>query len=148
MRVQTTRRTASSDRGRPAGADSRRARREPKEYRGAAEKPPRAPFLGSGILVESHSTAFNDPAGSIGRVPAREGTRVRAPSGAEGPHRKRKKKGVLIGHREHAATVAIKDLLEAGVHFGHQTRRWNPKMRRYIFGERGGIHIIDLQQTE
>jgi small subunit ribosomal protein S2 len=44
--------------------------------------------------------------------------------------------------------VGIKELLEAGVHFGHQTRRWNPRMRRYIFGERGGIHIIDLQQTE
>jgi small subunit ribosomal protein S2 len=41
----------------------------------------------------------------------------------------------------------MKQLLEAGVHFGHQTRRWNPKMRRYIFGERGGIYIIDLQQT-
>jgi len=46
------------------------------------------------------------------------------------------------------AQVGIKELLEAGVHFGHQTRRWNPKMRRFIFGERGGIHIIDLQQTE
>ena len=44
--------------------------------------------------------------------------------------------------------IGIRELLEAGVHFGHQTRRWNPKMRRYIFGERGGIHIIDLQQTE
>ena len=41
----------------------------------------------------------------------------------------------------------MKDLLEAGVHFGHQTRRWNPKMKRYIFAERGGIYIIDLQQT-
>jgi small subunit ribosomal protein S2 len=47
-----------------------------------------------------------------------------------------------------ANEVTLKDLLEAGVHFGHQTRRWNPKMRRYIFGERAGIHIIDLQQTE
>src|SRR5207237_6290365 len=46
------------------------------------------------------------------------------------------------------AQVGIKELLEAGVHFGHQTRRWNPKMRRFIFGERAGIHIIDLQQTE
>jgi small subunit ribosomal protein S2 len=46
------------------------------------------------------------------------------------------------------AQVGIKELLEAGVHFGHQTRRWNPKMRRYIFGERSGIHIIDLQKTE
>ena len=44
--------------------------------------------------------------------------------------------------------AGIKELLEAGVHFGHQTRRWNPKMRRYIFGERDGIHIIDLLQTE
>jgi small subunit ribosomal protein S2 len=43
--------------------------------------------------------------------------------------------------------VSMRELLEAGVHFGHQTRRWNPKMRRYIFTERGGIYIIDLQQT-
>ena len=64
--------------------------------------------------------------------------------------------GPRTGRREHTTTtrehqmaeVSIKELLEAGVHFGHQTRRWNPKMRRYIFGERGGIHIIDLQQTE
>jgi small subunit ribosomal protein S2 len=41
----------------------------------------------------------------------------------------------------------MRELLEAGVHFGHQTRRWNPKMRRYIFGERGGIYIIDLTKT-
>jgi small subunit ribosomal protein S2 len=47
-----------------------------------------------------------------------------------------------------ATDIGITDLLEAGVHFGHQTRRWNPKMRRFIFGERGGIHIIDLQKTE
>ena len=47
-----------------------------------------------------------------------------------------------------ATDIGIKELLEAGVHFGHQTRRWNPKMRRFIFGERGGIHIIDLQKTE
>ena len=42
----------------------------------------------------------------------------------------------------------MRELLEAGVHFGHQTRRWNPKMRRYIFAERGGIYIIDLQKTQ
>jgi small subunit ribosomal protein S2 len=46
------------------------------------------------------------------------------------------------------AEVGIKELLEAGVHFGHQTRRWNPQMRRYIYGERDGIHIIDLLQTQ
>ena len=45
------------------------------------------------------------------------------------------------------AVVTMKQLLEAGVHFGHQTRRWNPKMRRFIWGERNGIYIIDLQQT-
>jgi small subunit ribosomal protein S2 len=45
------------------------------------------------------------------------------------------------------AIVTMRELLEAGVHFGHQTRRWNPKMRRFIFAERGGIYIIDLQQT-
>jgi small subunit ribosomal protein S2 len=46
------------------------------------------------------------------------------------------------------AQVGIRELLEAGVHFGHQTRRWNPKMRRFIFGERDGIYIIDLELTE
>ena len=46
-----------------------------------------------------------------------------------------------------AVEITMKELLEAGVHFGHQTRRWNPKMKEYIFGERNGIHIIDLQKT-
>src|SRR5260221_4570752 len=43
--------------------------------------------------------------------------------------------------------LSMKELLEAGVHFGHQTRRWNPKMKRYIYGARNGIYIIDLHQT-
>ena len=53
-------------------------------------------------------------------------------------------------HEKGAAmpVVSMKELLEAGVHFGHQTRRWNPKMKRFIFSERGGIYIIDLQQTQ
>ena len=46
------------------------------------------------------------------------------------------------------AEPGLKELLQAGLHFGHQTRRWNPRMRRYIHGERDGIHIIDLLQTE
>ena len=46
------------------------------------------------------------------------------------------------------SVVSMRELLEAGVHFGHQTRRWNPKMKRFIFGERGGIYIIDLKQTQ
>ncbi|MEK7373094.1 MAG: 30S ribosomal protein S2 [candidate division NC10 bacterium] len=45
------------------------------------------------------------------------------------------------------ASLTMKELLEAGVHFGHQTKRWNPKMQKYIFGERNGIYIIDLQKT-
>ena len=45
------------------------------------------------------------------------------------------------------AALTMKELLEAGVHFGHQTKRWNPKMQKFIFGERNGIYIIDLQKT-
>ncbi len=45
------------------------------------------------------------------------------------------------------ANASVKDMLQAGVHFGHQTRRWNPKMKEYIYTERNGIYIIDLQQT-
>ena len=45
------------------------------------------------------------------------------------------------------ATITMKELLEAGVHFGHQTKRWNPRMKEFIFGERNGIYIIDLQKT-
>ena len=45
------------------------------------------------------------------------------------------------------ANITMKELLEAGVHFGHQTKRWNPKMKEYIFGERNGIYIIDLGKT-
>lgn len=46
------------------------------------------------------------------------------------------------------ALPQLQELLEAGVHFGHQTRRWNPKMRRFIFAERSGIYLIDLQKTQ
>ena len=45
------------------------------------------------------------------------------------------------------AVITMRQMLEAGAHFGHQTRRWNPKMKRFIFGERNGIYIIDLEQT-
>ena len=45
------------------------------------------------------------------------------------------------------AEIGIKDLLQAGVHFGHQTRRWNPRMARFIHGEHSGVHVIDLLQT-
>src|SRR6266567_921611 len=57
---------------------------------------------------------------------------------------------LTLGRLNQGATLAnitMKELLEAGVHFGHQTKRWNPKMKEYIFGERNGIYIIDLQKT-
>ena len=78
---------------------------------------------------------------------ARALSRVRAvaprPSARAGsPHAiNRSQQGVTHAH------VSMKDLLTSGVHFGHQTRRWNPKMKQFIFGERGGIYIIDLQKT-
>ena len=49
--------------------------------------------------------------------------------------------------RDPAEPLSVRELFEAGVHFGHQTKRWNPKMRPYIYGSRGGIHIVDLDQT-
>src|SRR5207245_3193809 len=51
------------------------------------------------------------------------------------------------GNHTNVAQLTLKQLLEAGVHFGHQTSRWNPKMKTYIFTARNGIHIIDLQKT-
>jgi small subunit ribosomal protein S2 len=81
----------------------------------------------------------DDPAGYA--VAALPGQRP-GPSPAGGQHSNKTREHLL------ATEVGIRELLEAGVHFGHQTRRWNPKMRRFIFGERGGIHIIDLQKTE
>ena len=54
---------------------------------------------------------------------------------------------VRAAMQEAADPISLRELLEAGVHFGHQTKRWNPKMRPYIYGSRNGIHIIDLQQT-
>src|SRR5258708_24542052 len=55
--------------------------------------------------------------------------------------------GRSTGRQSNVAQVTLKQLLEAGVHFGHQTSRWNPKMKTYIFTARNGIHIIDLQKT-
>jgi ribosomal protein S2 len=75
-----------------------------------------------------------------GRMPAR-GCSAPAAHGAEEPQAFNQRGGPL------AVEITMKELLEAGVHFGHQTRRWNPKMKEYIFGERNGIHIIDLQKT-
>src|SRR4051794_21387237 len=88
--------------------------------------------------LSSRIQLFPTPAEAGRALPGRPD---RVPPPATGPFNQNK--GSTL-----ATEVSIQDLLQAGVHFGHQTRRWNPKMRRYIFGERGGIHIIDLEQTE
>lgn len=59
----------------------------------------------------------------------------------------RNPESLLAGGQFNMAQLSMKELLESGVHFGHQTRRWNPKMKRYIYGARNGIYIIDLHQT-
>jgi small subunit ribosomal protein S2 len=80
----------------------------------------------------NHAGAAAPPAGLIRMLEKkrRKGTRVRVPN----------KEDAL-------AVVTMKNLLESGVHFGHQTKRWDPRMKKYIFAERNGIHIIDLQKT-
>src|SRR5438552_18266848 len=55
--------------------------------------------------------------------------------------------GRADNHWKYVLSIGIKELLEAGVHFGHQTNRWNPKMKRFIFDARNGIHIIDLSKS-
>src|SRR6478672_5591695 len=79
------------------------------------------------------------PGGGSRRTVAGSRRRRRDAAGGLQPNRR---KGLTM------PVVSMKELLEAGVHFGHQTRRWNPKMKRFIFTERGGIYIIDLQQTQ
>lgn len=64
--------------------------------------------------------------------------------GSSSTSRDKRRKNQNGGNR--MSVISMKSLLEAGVHFGHQTRRWNPKMKRYIFTERNGIYIIDLQK--
>src|SRR5215204_3677594 len=82
------------------------------------------------------SSRPTDPAGGRGGG----GRIARSPPRRRRPYVNQPERGLM-------PVVSMKDLLEAGVHFGHQTRRWNPKMKRFIFTERGGIYIIDLQQT-
>ena len=85
--------------------------------------------------------------------PSTHDVELRSPRRPSGPgkraaHRGRRSTSEANRTRgELMATLTMKELLEAGVHFGHQTKRWNPKMQKYIFGERNGIYIIDLQKT-
>src|SRR5689334_8280 len=83
------------------------------------------------------------PGGSARRASGASGHPIRGGTTEnEAPARARAAKGDHL-----MAVVTMKQLLESGVHFGHQTRRWNPKMKRYILTERNGIYIIDLQQS-
>src|SRR5256886_15628414 len=83
------------------------------------------------------------PAGCRQEAAAKAALEGRCRAAATTPSRKA---AILLGGNV-AVEITMKELLEAGVHFGHQTRRWNPKMKEYIFGERNGIHIIALQKT-
>ena len=92
-----------------------------------------APHVGDGDHTRTVPT---------GTVPAAQAERHEAGPRRRGPRRKQTDRRSLT-----VPSVSMRQLLEAGVHFGHQTRRWNPKMRPFIFAERNGIHIIDLAQT-
>src|SRR5690606_6056231 len=115
------------------------ARRAVSRWPRPAGAPPGA--AGAGRPVGSAAVARPPVGCPAGRAPparlhrSRSRPTPRSPPGA-GPAR------TTDGRGTHVAVVTMKQLLEAGVHFGHQTRRWNPKMKRFIFGERGGIYII------
>src|SRR5947209_13888111 len=94
------------------------------------------------FLTTGHPTTSHYLSRSAFMVGRGNGNKSRAIQADEGPARD------AIQFKEIVlAQITMKELLEAGVHFGHQTKRWNPKMKEYIFGERNGIYIIDLQKT-
>ena len=119
----------------------------------------------SGAPLELHLAAPRRPRGGAGGGPRRVAigiynrfSPITLPPSISGPDPAREPNNPGPGERggaspnqnqgEHMPEAGLQELLEAGVHFGHQTRRWNPNMRRFIFGELDGIHIIDLLQTE
>src|SRR4029453_110522 len=118
-----------------APADPCYTPRRPGTHRAANDRPPASTWRGA------HTRTV-----PTGTVPARQGRRRSRRPGPPAPGDE-----VRGGtNRRRSCTVpsvSMRQLLEAGVHFGHQTRRWNPKMQPYIFAERNGIHIIALAQT-
>src|SRR6185295_2451 len=127
-------RTTFARRWRAPGPPNRRTRRASPD---SDRNPPRADA--GGWALDSRPTRNRPLEEGSGPCPAHEMRRVpAAPPGEVTEPRQ----GSLMSE------PGIKELLEAGLHFGHQTRRWDPRMRPYIFGERDGIHIIDLLQTE
>ena len=133
-----------------AGPDHRsRERSRPTGGRGREGRPAQAPNAG----VSQRTCAK-----LIGHVQSTDPGRPTMPTRGRGPARRIERRVRRSLDRPGSSTtidqgstpmaeVGIRELLEAGVHFGHQTRRWNPKMRRFIHGERGGIYIIDLLKT-
>src|SRR5262245_11562338 len=94
--------------------------------------------------------APNPDEGMVAPAPVAEAPEQTAqiePAPGEAPREARPERNGAGGNGSVSTDISMKALLEAGVHFGHQTKRWNPKMKPYIFTERNGIHIIDLQQT-
>ncbi len=115
-------------------------------------------ILSNGLRVKAHSALqrvlqgnilYTHPDGRTGAFPDRTGrTSAQAVPDTKESHFCQKTDVEELTERKVTMSVlSMKQLLEAGVHFGHQTRRWNPKMAPYIFTERNGIHIIDLQKT-
>ena len=94
---------------------------------------------------EPRTSALYTPARPVIRPPAM--TKGPCPADRPGPRRRARETTIKQGSIR-CPNQDSRELLQAGLHFGHQTRRWNPRMRRYIHGERDGIHIIDLLQTE
>src|SRR5271166_1225944 len=120
-------------------------KRSPKPNRHGAR-----PAAKSRARLLTGATSF--PAGRAARSAGHQAGRRRVRSRAPGSNRAASRHENTRGARRKGAgpvaqVVTMKQLLESGVHFGHQTRRWNPKMKRYIFTERNGIYIIDLQQS-
>ena len=147
---------------RPEGGGRRTARPGAKARPGDGGSPPGGPRR---QLSHPGRLSNRPPA-----EPARMGSRVEAPAGTsmDGPRHPAGRPADIthptastvaprqgccgrgrptVTRSSHMAVVTMKQLLGAGVHFGHQTRRWNPKMRRFILGERNGIYLIDLRQT-
>src|SRR5258707_14502475 len=128
---------------------ARSARNRPRATLRAASGPPGpdsppAPPARAGTATEITRGPFRPGRCRTGRRPG-----ARAPRRATGPETRRRgpRRNKTDRRPLPVPNVSMRQLLEAGVHFGHQTRRWNPKMKPFIFAERNGIHIIDLAQT-
>ena len=141
--------SAASSSTRPGSRSRTRSRGEPVDVRLAAAARSRGDLEpASQLTVPASMAALSDPPRRRSRGAVPLFAQVRLDSRRRTNHNTNPE-GALYGSSTRCAALSpCSELLEAGVHFGHQTRRWNPKMRRFIFAERGGIYIIDLTQTQ